>query len=85
MISKDRVSVGKVGALPRTPIWDDAFTNGGWSMMPEIVSVLHDGSIEAKWASVDWYGSLALSFSFKEQTTIFFIIWGLCLECTLYL
>lgn len=66
MISKDRVMVGEVGAVPRTPIWDDTFTDGGWSMMPEIVSVLHDGSIEAKWASVDWCRSLALSFSFKE-------------------
>ena len=85
MISKDRVSVGVLGALPRSPIWDDAFTNGGWSVMPEIISVLHNGNIEAKWASVDWCGSLALSLSFKEQTTIFFIIWGLFLECMLYL
>lgn len=66
MISKDRLMVEEVGAVPRTPIWDDTFTNGGWSMMPEIVSVLHDGSIEAKWASVDWCRCLALSFSFKE-------------------
>lgn len=37
VISKDRVTVGEVEALPRSPIWDDAFTNGGWSVMPEII------------------------------------------------
>lgn len=37
VISKDRVTVGEVEALPRSLAWDDAFTNGGWSVMPEII------------------------------------------------